>query len=50
MSYISAEYDVIIYFRSEVIVKYVENVASDGFRWNFSRMVQARITKFHVVL
>ena len=27
--------------------KKLENAASDGFRWNFSRTVQARITKFY---
>ena len=30
--------------------KTVANVASDGFRWNCSRRVHARITKFHTVV
>ena len=28
----------------------VENAASDGFGWNFSRTVQARITKFRMLI
>ena len=37
-------YDIIIYFRSEVIG------ASDGFGWNFSRTVQATIVKFYTLI
>ena len=41
-------YDVTNYFRSEATAKKaVENGASDGFMWNFSRKMYARIAKFH---
>ena len=46
--YSRIEYDVTNYFRSEVLAKKTdENAESDGFGWNFSRTVYARITKFH---
>ena len=39
------EYDVTNYFRSEVSYRErtVENTTSDGFRWNLSRKIYARI-------
>ena len=41
-------HDVISCFRAEVNAKQiVENTASDGLGWNFSRTVQARITTFY---
>ena len=45
-------YYVTIYFRWEVIDvrKTVENAASDGFRWNFSKNVKAMISKLHAVV
>ena len=30
--------------------KRVENAASDGFGWNFSRKVYARMAKFHTIV
>ena len=30
--------------------KTVENAVSDGFRWNFSKEIYGRITKFHMVI
>ena len=51
MLYIFPGYDVTNYFRSEATAKKtVENAASDGLRWNFSRRVDERITKFHKVV
>ena len=39
------------FFRSEVIAKKtVENTASDGVERNFSKTVQARMTKFYELL
>ena len=39
-------YDIIIYFQS----KTVENTTSDGFGWNTSRRVKARIIKFYMLI
>ena len=51
LPYIITGYDITNYFRSEATAKKtVENAASDGFRWNLSRKVYARITKFHAVV
>ena len=44
-------YDVISYFRSEVMAKKTdENTASDGVGWNFSRTFKARITKLNILI
>ena len=35
---------------SGALPKNVENAASDGFMWNFSKKIYAMITKFHTVV
>ena len=45
LHYIWTGHDVTNYFQSEVTAKTVENTASDGFRWNFSRKVKAMIDR-----
>ena len=49
--YICTGDDVTNYFLSEATAKKSSrNAALDGFRWNFSRKVYGRITKFHTLV
>ena len=43
-------YNVIMYLRSKLLRKTVDNKASDGFGWNFWRTVLIRNTKFYTLI